>query len=183
MRISFRVSRDFAHSSKGERLPRNYTHKIVYLRGLAELARTDPNAVLPPFRHVLSMRETTTAYERLGRSFIVHLARANVFSAGAGRAGVRFGLFEQDGMSDFARGYSALPVELRDSMFAGLADYVVGNLLGWVRRKSVCLFSLEISVFVFVSQTTLVIALRAVIDQTTKLRSLIDPVTFSQVRL
>ena len=130
------------------------------------------------------MRETTTAYERLGRSFIVHLARANVFSAGAGRAGVRFGLFEQDGMSDFARGYSALPVELRDSMFAGLADYyVVSNLLGWVRRNSVHLFSLETSFFVFVSQTTQVIALRAVIDQTTKLCSLIDPATFSQVRL
>ena len=120
-----------------ERLPRNYIHKIEYLRRLAELARTDPHAVLPPARHVLSMRETTTAYERLGRSFVVHLARANVYAAGVGRAGVRFGLYEQDGMSDFARGYSALPVELRDSMFGGLADYVVGNLLVWVRCKSV----------------------------------------------
>lgn len=137
-------------------LPRNYTHKIEYLRRLAELARTDPHAVLPPARHVLSMRETTTAYERLGRSFVVHLARANVYTAG--RAGVRFGLFGQDGMSDFARGYSTLPAELRDSMFAGLADYVVGNLLVWVR----------------------LIVLRALIDQTAKLRSLIDSATFSQ---
>ncbi|KAI9456699.1 hypothetical protein BJY52DRAFT_1275548 [Lactarius psammicola] len=140
-------------------LPRNYMHKIEYLRRLAELARTDPHAVLPPARHVLSMRETTTAYERLGRSFVVHLARANVYAVGAGRAGVRFGLFEQDGMADFARGYSALPVELRDSMFAGLADYVVGNLLVWVR----------------------LIVLRALVDQTAKLRSLIDSATFSQV--
>ncbi|KAN0127573.1 hypothetical protein V8E53_011754 [Lactarius tabidus] len=122
-------------------LPRNYMHKIEYLRRLSELARTDPHAVLPPARHVLSMRQTTTAYERLGRSFVVHLARANVYATSAGRAGVRFGLFEQDGMSDFARGYSALPVELRDSMFGGLADYVVGNLLVWVRCKSVHLFT------------------------------------------
>ncbi|KAI9446782.1 hypothetical protein H4582DRAFT_604718 [Lactarius indigo] len=142
-------------------LPRDYTHKIEYLRRLAELARTDPHAILPPARHVLSMRETTMAYERLGRSFVVHLARANVYTAGAGHAGVRFGLFEQDGMSDFARGYSSLPVELRDSMFAGLADYVVGNLLVWVR----------------------LIVLRALIDQTAKLHSLIDSATFSQVRL
>ncbi|KAH9180218.1 hypothetical protein EDB89DRAFT_2061928 [Lactarius sanguifluus] len=143
----------------GERLPRDYTHKIEYLRRLAELARTDPHEILPPARHVLSMRETTMAYERLGRSFVVHLARANLYATGAGRAGVRFGLFELDGMSDFARGYSALPVELRDSMFAGLADYVVGNLLVWVRL------------------------LRALIDQTAKLRSFIDSATFSQVRL
>ncbi len=141
VRICFAIEKKRSRALKrwcggDERLPRNYTHKIEYLRRLAELARTDPHAVLPPARHVLSMRETTTAYERLGRSFVVHLARANVYAAGAGRAGVRFGLFEQDGMSDFARGYSALPVELRDSMFAGLADYVVGNLLVWVRRKS-----------------------------------------------
>ncbi|KAF8274265.1 hypothetical protein EI94DRAFT_1794479 [Lactarius quietus] len=144
-----------------ERLPRNYVHKIEYLRRLAELAHTDPHAILPPARHVLSMRKTTTAYERLSRSFVVHLARANVYTAGAGRSGVRFGLFEQDGMSDFARGYSALPIEIRDSMFGGLADYVVGNLLVWVR----------------------LIVLRALIDQTAKLRSFFDSATFSQVRL
>jgi hypothetical protein len=131
---------NITHSSEGggggERFPRNYVHKIEYLRRLAELARSDPHAVLPPARHVLSMRETTTAYERLGRSFVVHLARATAYTAGAGRSTVRFGLFEQDGMSDFARGYSALPVEIRDYMFGGLADYVVGNLLAWVRCKS-----------------------------------------------
>ena len=136
MRIRLAAKRSRALKG-GERLPRNHTHKIEYLRGLAELARTNPHLVLPPVRHVLSMRKTTTAYERFGRSFVVHLARANVYAADAERAGVRFGLFEQDGMSDFARGYSALPVELRDSMFAGLADYVVGNLLVWVRRKFV----------------------------------------------
>ena len=136
----------------GERLPRNYMHKIEYLRRLSELARTDPQAVLPPARHVLSMRRTTTAYERLGRSFVVHLARANVYATSAGGAGVRFGLFEQDGMSDFAQGYSALPVELRDSMFGGLADYVVGNLLVWVRCKSVHFFTRPF--FCSVSQTT-----------------------------
>jgi hypothetical protein len=141
-------------------LPRNYMHKVEYLRRLSELARTDPHAVLPPARHVLSMRQSTTAYERLGRSFVVHLARANVYATSAGRASVRFGLFEQDGMSDFARGYSVLPVELRDSMFGGLADYVVGNLLVWVR----------------------LIVLRALIDQTVRLRSLIDSATFSEVR-
>ena len=126
-------------------------HKIEYLRGLAELARTKPDAVLPPARHVLSMRETTSAYERLGRSFVVHLARANVHAAGTGRTGVvRVGLFEQDGMSDFARGYSALPTELRESMFADLADYVVGNLLVSVRCKSVRPFaSAPFLVFVF----------------------------------
>jgi hypothetical protein len=121
----------------GERFPRNYMHKIEYLRRLAELARTDPDAVLPPARHVLSMRKTTVAYERLSRSFIVHLARANIHIAGAGRTGVQFGLFEQDGMSDFRRGYSALPVELREYMFGGLVDYVVGNILVGVRCKSV----------------------------------------------
>ena len=166
-----------------ERLPRNYIHKIEYLRRLAELARTDPHAVLPPARHVLSMRETTTAYERLGRSFVVHLARANVYAAGVGRAGVRFGLYEQDGMSDFARGYSALPVELRDSMFGGLADYVVGNLLVWVRCKSVRLIcsTFFFLFFFLVSQTTPVIVLRALIDQTAKLRTLFDPAAFSEV--
>ena len=116
-------------------------HKIEYLRRLSELAHTDPQAVLPPARHVLSMRQTTTAYERLGRSFVVHLARANVYATSAEGAGVRFCLFEQDGMSDFAQGYSALPVELRDSMFGDLADYVVGKLLVWVRCKSVHLFT------------------------------------------
>jgi len=140
-------------------LPRNYMHKIEYLRRLAELARTDPEAVLPPARHVLSMRETTSAYERLGRSFVVHLARANVYAARTtGRTGVRFGLFGQDGMSDFARGYSALPAGLRESMFRGLADYVVGDLLVSVR----------------------LIILRGLIDQTAKLRSVIDSATFSQ---
>jgi hypothetical protein len=128
------------------------------------------------------MRETTTAYERLGRSFVVHLARANVYAADGERAEVRFGLFEQDGMSDFARGYSALPVELRDSMFAGLADYVAGNLLVWVRRKSVPASFLD-PFFWFVSQTMQVIVLRALMDQTAKLRPLIDPAAFAQVRL
>jgi hypothetical protein len=176
--------KDLAHSSDagaGERLPRNYMHKVEYLRRLSELARTDPHAVLPPARHVLSMRQSTTAYERLGRSFVVHLARANVYATSAGRASVRFGLFEQDGMSDFARGYSVLPVELRDSMFGGLADYVVGNLLVWVRCKSIHLFTRPFY-FGFVSQTTQVIVLRALIDQTVRLRSLIDSATFSEVR-
>ncbi|KAI0303511.1 hypothetical protein B0F90DRAFT_1816303 [Multifurca ochricompacta] len=103
------------------------------------------------------MRETTTPYERLGRSFVVHLARANVCS-GANNAGVQFELLEQDGMSDFARGYSALPEELRDSMFGGVANHVVNNLLVWVRA----------------------VAFRALINQTAKLRFFIDPATFSQ---
>jgi hypothetical protein len=154
-------------------------HKIEYLRRLAELARTNPDAVLPPARHVLSMRETTSAYERLGRSFVVHLARANVHAAGTGRTGVRFGLFEQDGMSDFARGYSALPAELRESMFADLADYVVGDILVSVRCKSIRPFARPFFLFFF-SQTTQVIVLRGLIDQTAKLRSIIDTATFSQ---
>jgi len=123
------------------------------------------------------MRETTTAYERLGRSFVVHQARANVYTAAGGSAGVRFGLYEQDGMSDFARGYSTLPVELRDSMFAGLADYVVDDLLVWVRRKSV---RLVFSIYLNLGK---VIVLRALIDQTAKVHSLIDSPTLLQVRL
>lgn len=114
------------------RHPRNYTHKIEYLRGLAELAQTNPKDVLPPKRHVLLMRPITTPYESLGRHFVVYQARVNM------------SLAEDDGcdlyddLPNLTLGYSALPKWLRDHMFSEFAHHVVSNLFVWMRGKSLC---------------------------------------------
>jgi hypothetical protein len=125
-------------SISNKRHPRDYTHKIEYLRHLAELARTNPREVLPPERHVLSMRPNTAPYERLGRYFVVYLARVNVCLALNGRC-VHFERSRLYEMSNLTLGFTALPKGLRDRMFGEFADYVVSQLLVWVRGKSPCI--------------------------------------------
>lgn len=120
-----------ARSSKKH--PRDYTHKIEYLRQLAELARHSPMRVLPPERHVLSMRPNTPPYERIGRCFVVYLARVNICLANGSGQGLC--LHE---MSDLAAGFSALPKRLRYRMLSELADYIVSDFLVWVRGKLLC---------------------------------------------
>ncbi|KAF8479103.1 hypothetical protein DFH94DRAFT_40284 [Russula ochroleuca] len=120
-----------------KRHPRDYTPKIEYLRRLSELARTNPTEVLPPERHVLSMRPNTAPYERLGRHFIVYLARVNVCLAANGFC-VQLERSRLHELSNLTSGFSALPKGLRDRMFGEFADYVVSNLLVWVRGMSLC---------------------------------------------
>ncbi|KAF8497195.1 hypothetical protein F5888DRAFT_335648 [Russula emetica] len=117
--------------------PRNYIHKIEYLRGLAELAQTNPKEVLPPVRHVLSMRPNTAPYERLGRFFIAYQAQVNKSLADDNC----YHLY--DNLSNLTLGFPALPKGLRVRMFGEFADYVVSNLLVWIRGK--------VSVFFLVS--------------------------------
>lgn len=113
--------------------PRDYTHKIEYLRHLAELARHSPMQMLPPERHVLLMRPNTPPYEFLGRCFVVYLARVNVCLANGSRHGLC--LYE---MSNLAAGFRALPKGLRYRMLSELADYIVSDFLVWVRGESLC---------------------------------------------
>jgi hypothetical protein len=93
--------------------------------------------VLPPERHVLSMRPNTAPYERLGRHFIVYLARVNV-CLGVDRRHVELERSRLHEMSNLTLGFYALPKELGSRMFGELADYVVSNLLVWARGKSLC---------------------------------------------
>ncbi|KAI9511343.1 hypothetical protein F5148DRAFT_358458 [Russula earlei] len=132
--------------------PRNYTHKIEYLRCLAELAQIDPSGVLPPARHVLSMRVNTMPYERIGRYFVVHQARVNIGLA-SDRREERLELLRQFGMSDLTESFSALPRGLRDRMFSEFADYVVDNLL--VRVRAIAFRALVNDAAVFVAHSRL----------------------------
>ena len=43
-----------------------------------------------------------------------------------------------DNLSNLTLGFSALPKGLRDRMLGEFADYVVSNLLVWIRGKSLC---------------------------------------------
>jgi hypothetical protein len=134
--VSFTIVRDILTQRKEtKRHPRDYTPKIEYLRRLSELARTNPREVFPPTRHVLSMRPNTAPYERLGRHFIVYLARVNVCLAGGYIQLERSRLHE---LSNLTPGFSALPKGLQDRMFGEFADYIVSNLLVWVRGTSLC---------------------------------------------
>lgn len=102
------------------------------MRGLAELAQTNPEGVLPPERHVLSMHPNTAPYERLGRYFVEYQAQMNESLA---KDDCRH-LY--DNLSNLTLGISKLPRGLQDRMLGEFADYVVGNLLVWVRGKSLC---------------------------------------------
>lgn len=81
------------------------------------------------------MRPNTAPYERLGRHFVVYLARVNVCSAVDGRC-VQHERSRLHEMSNLTLGFSALPKGLRDRMFGEFADYVVSNLLVRVRGTS-----------------------------------------------
>ena len=105
---------------------------MEYLRALAELALTNPTEVLPPKRHVLSMRPSTAPYERLGRFFVVYQAQVNM-SLANDRCSHLY-----DDLPNLTLGFSALPKGLQDRMLGEFADYVVSNLLVWVRGKSLC---------------------------------------------
>lgn len=100
------------------------------MRGLAEIAQTNPDEVFPPKRHVLSMRPNTTPYERLGRYFVVYQAQLNMSLAKDGRCDL------YDDLSNLTSAFSALPKGLRDRMFGEFADYVVSNFLVWIRGMS-----------------------------------------------
>ncbi|KAI0259912.1 hypothetical protein BC834DRAFT_903266 [Gloeopeniophorella convolvens] len=134
--------------------PCNYKPSIEYLRSLAELAKSDPRGILPAC-DVPSMRKITVPYERLGRSFAFHMARANACALHQPEMPLPWD------MSDFAQGYTALPRELRECMFGRVADYAVQNLLVWMR----------------------VVVFEELVTNTEKLLFFIDPVTFSIVRL
>ena len=43
-----------------------------------------------------------------------------------------------DNLSKLASAFTALPKGLRDRMLGEFADYVVSNLLVWIRGKSLC---------------------------------------------
>jgi hypothetical protein len=140
---------DILTQCKGtQRHPRDYTHKIEYLRHLAELAQTDPKQVLPPARHVLSMRPNTAPYERLGRYFVIFQAHVNKYLADDRPCNLH------DDMSNLTLGFSALPNGLRDRMLSEFADYVVSNILVWVRGKSPCALSGQ-HVFYFLNSSIL----------------------------
>lgn len=86
--------------------------------------------MLPPERHVLFMRPNTAPYERLGRYFVVYQAQVNISIAKDDCCDL------YDDLSNLTLGFSALPKGLRDRMLGEFADYVVNNLLVWIRGKS-----------------------------------------------
>jgi len=114
-------------------------------------------------------------YERMGRYFVIHLARVNACLT-ADRPETQFELLD---MSDLTQGSYALPNGLRHHMFGAFADYIVDNILVWIRGEFVspswsahfyASFSFHPQVIVF---RTLVIE----VDE------LVDPARFSEVRL
>lgn len=86
------------------------------------------------------MRPNTAPFERLGRHFVVYLARVNMCLDVDG-CHVEHEQSRLHDMSDLTLGLSALPKGLRDRMLGEFADYVVSDLLVWVRGKSPCEFS------------------------------------------
>lgn len=83
-------------------------------------------------RHVLSMRPNTAPYERLGRYFVAYQAQMNMGLANDNCCHI------YDNLSNLTLGISALPKGLHDRMLGEFADYVVSDLLVWVRGKSLC---------------------------------------------
>ncbi len=77
------------------------------------------------------MRPNVAPYERLGRSFVAYLAQLNIGLVN----NKYYDLY--DNLSNLTLGFSALPKGLRDRMFGEFADYVVSDLLVWIRGKSV----------------------------------------------
>lgn len=102
------------------------------MRDLAQLAQTNPEGALPPERHVLSMRRNIAPYERLGRYFVEYQARVNESLANDDCRHL------YDNLSNLTSSISALPKGLQGRMFGEFADYVVDNLLVWIRGKSLC---------------------------------------------
>jgi hypothetical protein len=80
------------------------------------------------------MRPYVAPYERLGRYFVAYQAQLNINLAADDCS--RRHLY--DNLSTLTLGFSALPKWLQDRMLAEYADYVVSNLLVWVRGKSLC---------------------------------------------
>jgi hypothetical protein len=76
------------------------------------------------------MRPNTAPYERLGRYFVVYQAQVNTSLAKNGCCDL------YDDLSNLTLAFSALPKGLRDRMLGEFADYVVSNLLVWIRGKS-----------------------------------------------
>ena len=102
------------------------------MRELAELVQTNPLGVLPPKRHVLSIHAFAGPYERLGRYFVAYQAKVKMRLAYDDCRHL-YGI-----LPNLTSGISALPKGLKDRMLDEFADYVMGNLVVWVRGKSLC---------------------------------------------
>jgi hypothetical protein len=78
------------------------------------------------------MRPNTAPYERLGRYFVAYLAQLNISLVN----NKYYDLY--DNLSYLTLGFSALPKGLRGRMLGEFADYVVSDILVWIRGKSLC---------------------------------------------